>query len=296
MLVAAVLVAWAQPRMVARFERLTLGHDTYTLPSPQQTVVASLGYRSALADLIFAHVLVQQGLHFQEKRLFEFVGNYLDTINELDPKFRAPYYLADTLLTLQSKPPPQENFVKARQIIERGMDELPNDSRLWIQGAQYIAYLGPARFQDPKVKREWRLAGARRLARGCELIADDDIDPHQCITAAGLLSRAGEIEATIQFLERVLVVTDNEEIQELARGLLERHAGERERVEWESRLTAFQRSWQQDLRFVSKHLLLVLGPPFDPARCAGALPLTAECATTWRAWHALRSASARPHP
>ncbi len=277
-------VAWTRPRVVERFDRVTLGHDSYTLPPPQQAVVASLGYRSAFADLIFARVLVQYGLHFQEKRLFEFVGNYLDTINALDPKFRAPYYLADTLLTLQPKPPPQANFTKARQIIERGMDELPHDSRLWIQGGQFIAYLGPARFQDAETKREWRLAGARRLARACELISDDDIDPHHCITAAGLLSRAGEIEATVRFLERVLVVSDNEEIHELARALLEQHAGERDRTEWESRMDAFQRSWRHDLRFVSKHLLLVLGPPFDPAPCAGALASTRECAPTWRAW------------
>src|SRR5690606_9161983 len=68
------------------FQRLKITSDVYPLPSPEQTVVLSLGYRAALADLLYAHVLVSYGLHFREKLLFESVGDYLDTINELDPK------------------------------------------------------------------------------------------------------------------------------------------------------------------------------------------------------------------
>ena len=81
---AIVLVAFARAPLNETFHEVKVGTDVYPLPSPEQTVVLSLGYRAAAADALYAHVLVSYGLHFQEKRRFEFVGNYLDTINALD--------------------------------------------------------------------------------------------------------------------------------------------------------------------------------------------------------------------
>jgi hypothetical protein len=281
---SAGLLAWTQPRVAARFHGLRAANDTYALPEPEQTRVASLGYRSALADLLFAEVLVSYGLHFEEHRAFEYVGSYLDTITTLDPKFRAPYYVADTLLTLQAQPPTAANYSKARQLLERGMAELPYDSRLWLQSGQFLAYLGPAHFTEAKEKQEWRLAGARRLARACELLSEDDQMPFQCITAAGLLSREGEIDAMVRFLERIVDVSDNEEIHALALGLLRKRAGEQDRLKAEGRWQRFRDAWGRDLRFVSKDQLLVLGPAVDTARCAGSVEPRAACATTWVAW------------
>ncbi len=86
-----------------RFLATKVQNDVFALPPPSQVVTISLGYRSALADMIFAHVLVSSGIHFQERRGFEFVGRYIEAINELDPKFEAPYRMADGLLTLQAK-------------------------------------------------------------------------------------------------------------------------------------------------------------------------------------------------
>ena len=191
-LAAVVTIAGTRPRLADHFHRASVGSDVYALPNPEQTVVASLGWRSALADLIYAHVLVSSGLHIHEKRRFEFAGNYLDTINELDPKFRAPYHYADTLLTLSTVAPRVEDYVKARQILERGMDELPLDGELWSAAGQFMAYLAPSQLKDEEQKKEWRLAGARRLARACELVGKNENIPYHCITAAGIFTRAGQ--------------------------------------------------------------------------------------------------------
>lgn len=283
--VAAVAVGYARPRLADDFHQATVGSDVYALPSPEQTIVASLGWRSATADLIYAHVLVSYGLHIHEKRRFEFAGNYLDTINALDPKFRGPYRYADTLLTLGSVAPRFEDYVKAREVLERGMDELPLDAELWSAAGQFMAYLAPSQIKDEAVKKEWRLAGARRMAKACELVGKNENIPYHCITAAGIFTRAGEREATIQFLERVLAVVDDEEIRRLALGYLEKNIGERERDQVESRVQRFMGVWGKDLPFVSKDQVLVLGPPGDPARCAGGVRRDApECAATWYGW------------
>jgi hypothetical protein len=261
------------------FALTTVTHDAYPLPPPQQTVALSLGYRAALADVIFAHVLVSYGLHFQAKRRFEFVGNYLDAINELDPTFEQPYRLADTLLTLQVRSVGPENYRKARRILERGMKQFPFDSTLWDSAGQFLAYLGPSGLKDPTEQDEWRLAGGRALAHACEVAGDDENVPYHCITAAGLLTHAGARPVQRQFLERILTVSDDPAIRELAAGALDSEA--RDRVE--ERYQRFQRAWGSDLPFVTRGAYLSIGPTFDAATCAG---LAATCATSWREWGA----------
>lgn len=282
----AVGVAWLREPLAARFHSVKARSNVYTLPSAEQTVALSLGYRSALADLIYAHVLVSYGLHFQEKRRFEYVGNYLDTINALDPRFETPYRFADTLLTLQPKPARYRDYKKARQILERGMRELPYDAELWTSAGQFLAYLAPPHL-PAKVRVAWRRAGARRLAHACELIGKNENLPYHCITAAAILSRQGARQATIEFLERVLAVADDEQIRKLALGYLKRAIGEQVQSKAEARLQRFHKAWHADLGFVHKDMLLVLGPHFEAASCAGlARAGKQECATTWRAWAA----------
>jgi hypothetical protein len=300
---AALLIGSVRYRAADAFRKLRAKNDVYALPSPEQTVALSLGYRSALADLLFSHVLVSYGLHFEEKRRFEFVGNYLDTINALDPDFRRPYRFADTLLTLQPKPPRQQDYLKAREVLERGLRARPYDTELWATAGQFMAYLAPPHLAGgEKVKQEWRMAGARTLAHACQLVSKNDNIPYHCITAASLFSKGGERAAMIEFLQKVLAVTDDEEIRNLALGYLESTVSEQQRAELDARHQRFMAAWLADLRYVKKDLLLVVGPGFDPAACAGDPPDNeSRCATTWRAWaeattppSSLSAASAAP--
>src|SRR5689334_10314302 len=187
------IVAWLRPALAADFHDIQAKSDVYKLPSPEQTYVASLGYRSAVADLIFGHVLVAYGLHFQERRRFEYVGEYLETVTQLDPKFRDPYRFADTLLTLQPEAPPAESYRKARRLQERGLKELPNDQELWSTAGQFLAYLAPSYLPEMEEKLEYQRTGTRYLMRACELIGSNDNIPYHCITAANLLSKQGKL-------------------------------------------------------------------------------------------------------
>ena len=236
---SALGIGFVRPRLAAAFHELKATSDVYALPSPDYAIVASLGWRSALADVIYANMLVSYGLHFQEKRRFEFAGNYLDTIVALDPKFRQPYMFSDTLLTVQPVVARKEDYLKARELLERGMQAFPTDGELWTAAGQFMAYLGPPRLGDKKLEQEWRMEGARRLARACELLGSNEALPYHCITAAGLFSSAGNREAVRQFLERVLAVSDNDYIRTLAFGYLERVMGEGEREQAERRYRRF---------------------------------------------------------
>jgi hypothetical protein len=288
-----------RPGLAADFQAVKARSDAYLLPPIDQTYVASLGYRSALADLIFGHVLVAYGLHFQEKRLFQHVGDYLDVINRLDPQFRDPYRFADTLLTLQPEAPPPDFYRRARQIQERGLKELPNDQELWATAGQFITYLAPGQLTDPDEKLEYQLAGTRILMRACELIGSNTNIPYHCITAANILNRQGDRVVARQFLQRLRTVSDDPNIQEMAAGYLKNVLGDPEQEEIAARWERFRSRWQSDLPFSSRAEIDALGPAFDSARCAGsARALTPECVSSWQHWsdtyEADDSTTARP--
>jgi hypothetical protein len=266
-----------------RFSATNIKDDVFALPPPKQVVAMSLGYRSALADLIFAHVLVSTGIHVQEKRQFDFVAKYIETVNELDPKFAVPYRMADGLITLQAKAVGPEAYRDAKRIMERGMAELPYDTALWMAAGQFLAYLGPTAFTDEREIDEWRLAGGRTLARACELVGNDKNMPYQCVVAAGLLTKAGQALASRQFLERMLQVNDDPEIRSLVTGLLKKAVGGAELERVQAHRQAFIQAWTKDLPFVTRGAISVIGPDWDSAACAA---VGADCATSWRAWSA----------
>jgi hypothetical protein len=232
---------------------------------------------------------VSYGLHFQEKRRFEHVGDYLEVVMRLDPKFAQPYLFADTLLTLQPEPPRQQDYQRARELLVKGTEALPYHQELWLVAGQYIAYVAPPRLDNAAEREAWKLQGARILARACELATANRNIPYHCIAAAGLFNRAGQREALIQMLSRTLAVNDDEEIQKLALATLSSWVGEREREQYEARVRAFVERWRADLPFVSKERMLLLGPSVKAYRCAG-LPFRVnpadpeDCATTWTDW------------
>jgi hypothetical protein len=279
----ALLISLQRAPLAETFRRLKAVGDVHVLPPARQVVSLSLGYRSAAADLIFGHLLVSAGIHASEKRLFD-AGAYFETVNELDPQFRAPYRFVDAILTLQTVEVPEEHYRQARRILLRGTRELPYDQALWSSAGQFLAYLAPPRLRDPAEQAQFRADGARLLAHACELIGQNENIPHHCITAAALFSDAGNVSASRAFLERVLVINDDPEVRALAQGKLQALAGSDAQLEFLSRAQRFERAWKTDLPFVSRTAMAALGPGFDPAACAGQLaaPSGDACTTTFR--------------
>jgi tetratricopeptide (TPR) repeat protein len=272
------------------FAKARTKRDIYALPSPRQAVVFSLGYRSAMAELIFAHVLVESGLHLQERRRFDTLDSYLNTVIALDPKFATPYRLADTLLTFQAGKASLKDFKQARAILERGMQELPYDQELHLTAGQFLAYLAAPRVEEFAGRGEgeqWKLAGARALARSCELIGRNENIPYHCITAAHLFDNAGERQAMQRFLERVLAVSDDESIRELAFGYLGRSLGKAESEAAQHRFNELDLIRKAEMPFIGKNRYLLLPPHYDPFVCVGYLGDTnVKCATSLLDWHA----------
>ena len=137
------------------------------------------------------------------------------------------------------------------------------------------------------MRRAWRIEGAKILARACELASKNENIPYNCISSASLLEAAGEREAAIESLQRLLAVTDDPQIEQIALGYLRNKLGDRERDEQQRRREMFRSAWKGDLPFVTKDMMLILGPRFDVSRCAGLTQAEdASCVATWRDWAA----------
>lgn len=282
---AAMVVAAVRPRAADAHRRVRETSEVYPLPPPGQLVHLAFGYRAALADLLWSHVLVTQGLRTGERRRFETVSDYFDAINALDPTFQDPYLHADALITIQVGQTSFEEVKRARAILERGLAARPNDGALWLNAGQFIAYIAPAgMIPDRATRDEWRKVGATYLARAAELGAGDSSISWQALGGASLLKKAGEREAAIRFLHRTLAVTEDEELRREVTAQLRLLVGERERDVHLARKDDFDATWARDLPFVGLTRYLLVGPPRSPFYCAGEPRGRLGCASTFREW------------
>ena len=286
--VAAGMISSVRAPLTSEHTRVKEEHDVFFLPPPKQLSTMSLGYRAALADVLWAHVLVSQGLHSTQRRRFENLLGLYDSINELDPTWRSPYLLVDTLVTFQvSGVPAFEEVVRTREILERGTKHRPMDAELWLNLGQFVSYIAAPSYLDdhPEVAKRWRREGAAYLVRAAELSGNNANIGWQAIGAARLLKDAGETEALIRFLKRTYAVTDDEELKANLLQKLRRLNSKRDQLAYEARDNGFRDYIQQDLSFVtSRNLALALGPPTSPAKCAGRDKSTAACAASWNDW------------
>lgn len=286
MAAGVIIIALARAPLADRHSRAAVGERVSLLLAPEHTLVFSLGHREALADYLFANLLVQYGLSFQERRRFEPTYRYLDTITTLAPEYDRPYLYADTLLTMRPLPATLEDFLGARRLHERGIKALPYHTELWSVAGQFAAFLAQ-QYLPPEYKKEFKLAGARYMARACELASNNVNIPYHCIAAARILNRAGQREAMIRMLTRTLAVNDDPEIRRLALGYLEHAVSEREKERQAERLSQLDRQWKAHLPHASRIMMSILGPRPDVWRCAGADAFgTKGCETTWDAWGA----------
>jgi hypothetical protein len=293
----ALVVALVRARLATTAERVKQRSDLYALPPTELLGTVSLGYRAAFADLVWAHVLVTQGLRMAEARPFEHLELYLDAVNTLDPKFREPYRLADSLLTFQRNDPNPERSVRAaRRILERGLREHPLDAALWMGYGEYLAYIGSPALKDEHEKQSWRMDGARALVRSGELGSRDENLLWHSVSAAGILTKQGQHEARRRLLEQVYAMTEDEEL----RAHVLNRMGQIAQGSGESRVMLLARRfdalWRADVPFLSRTQFRVLGPAPDTWRCARRPPMGASEPWCTRGWSEWAAAAMRDEP
>jgi tetratricopeptide (TPR) repeat protein len=279
---SALAIAYVRPKAVAGVRDVKRGSDVLTLPPPDLLVAASLGYRSALADFLYTNTVITYSIHSEEHRRWEFVGQYLDSIVALDPNFCQTYRYADTFIVYQpiGSPGPEE-VRHARRLLEKGLEMCATDGRLWLSAGQFMIFIGPQFLTDEAEKSAFRAAGAKMLTRAAELVTDNENVQWQALAAAGVFTREGNREAAIAFLERVYHIADDDKLKANISNRLALLRQEGALDEARRRAEVFAEICARDLPFVSRTGMLVLGPRYDAASCAGLGHVSSRCAETW---------------
>ncbi|MEZ4307990.1 MAG: hypothetical protein R3F14_08075 [Polyangiaceae bacterium] len=296
--IAAPLVAAVRAPAADTHHRVKETSDAYVLPPPKIVEVMSLGHRAAVADYLWADVLVEQGLHTREKRRFDNLFYLIETINALDPKFRRPYLIIEALTVFQVNGISQDDLHRARAVLERGVQNLPNDPEILVAAGSFIGLMAPSSYlTDPAEIQQWKLDGAAYLARAAELGDDQRNIGWQALSGFSLLRKAGKNREAVQFLKRALAGTDDEELRTRIKTMLDRMAEADDAFEhdeqrrafdaFRARQDRFDEIWRREYPLASKTGALVMGPPYDAAYCAGGAHRDDErCAFDWGEWAA----------
>ncbi len=288
---------YAQQSARALHFRVKETSEVYLLPPPEQLKAASLGHRSATADLLWANVLITQGLRMGERRRFETIVPYLEAIVELDPQWRDPYRMADALVTMQSKTATLDELRATRKLLERGVKERPYDAEIWLVLGQYVGYVVPNSYLEelPEEQAAWRRDGAEYLKRAAELSGSDSSIAWRSIGGARIFAQTGRIDRAIEMYQHVLATTDDPELREDVTRKLRALVGARKESERDAqalqsdaRLEAFRRIKPRELPGLTPTGARAAGFPRDPALCAGGArsvaATDAKCASSWREW------------
>lgn len=290
---AAAAVAASQPRVSSQYEGMNTLEATYALPNPDHLVVFSLGYRSALADLLFGQTLVAAGIHFAEKKVFEHLDGYLEAIIALEPGYRDVYYYADALLTLSTVEMPKRNYRIARDLQVRGLKQFPDDAQLWMVTGQFVAFMAPQHLPPEEDRDEWKRAGAAILEHACDIWPNPESLPHACISSSTILSRLGETEAAIRSLERLVALAEDPEVRAQAAMRLQKLQGAHANQIHQRRIARLSELHMRDLPLASRTAYQLVGPPWDPTQCIGRHRPAGDgsCGTSFRVWGDLNEAN-----
>ncbi len=276
---SALGIARTQPRLARITHDVKEQDDVSVLPPPRQLEALTLGYRAATVDLLWGALLVDYGTHWHEKRDLH-PDSYLDAILTLEPTYLPVYRFADTLLCYRPMHGTEADARKARAILERGTREVPGDYLVWQEYGQFSVFLGPGYLPDSEndEKQRWRREGALAIAHAAELGGDDSMS----LVAAGLLERAGELDAEIKALRRSYAITDDAEQQSIIVNKLTRLEASAANEASEHAKHLVDSRWRSSWAFLKREEFLLLNPVPDVARCAGLASADDEsCTHDW---------------
>lgn len=262
---AAAGVDALRDRVTGRLHKVKEQNDVYALPPPKVVHAMTLGYRDAVASVLWASTLYQYGDHLGQNRRFQYSTQYLETILELDPGFRPAYRFLSTLVTMQAAVPTRVEIDRTEMLFARGAELFPDDANILGAYAAFLMFEG-AQFLPPEERKVYRLRGAPIAQRAVELgYFMDTIN----LAGASYLLQAGAKGLAIAQLERAYAVAPNDEVRERIATRLRKLQGDAALERAQRTMQGFVGAWKTEAPFVSESTKLLLGREGAWARCAG---------------------------
>jgi hypothetical protein len=277
-------IAALQAPLSAKAHDVKQREDVVLVPHPRELKLLTLGYDAAMTDYLWGKLLVEYGTHVSEKRAID-VPRYVDAILTLEPDYRPMFRFVDTLLVYRPPQGTEADARLARKYLEQGIAARPYDHDVWMHYGQFIAFMSPTFLKDPNEVQKWREEGARAIARAVELGGDAD----RTMSAASILSRYGDKDATIKHLRKAYALTDDDATKEWILAKLTQMEAASEKEDAEATQKAFDTERAKQAPFLRVQEFRLYGPFVNPFACSGIeASLDSKCASTWAEAHLRR--------
>lgn len=238
--------------------------------------IGTLGHASWAANLLWIRALIYFGetlVHAQAQRHLQ---DFANTIEAVDPKFRAAYLWAATVSIYNSRRITRASVERSIAHLERGLREFPDDGEMLYQlGFLYWSEMLPF-YRDDAERMQMRRRAAvlyqRSSARG--------YGPAWLSLAAGrALENAGLDQQAVEHLRALLLRTEDEASRARIRRRLEELTGESLRDPFDEEISRLDRERQGSYPYLSPMLYLFVAPPMPGLAPTHRLPGAPPTAT-----------------
>ncbi|HWB78366.1 MAG TPA: hypothetical protein VG755_25545 [Nannocystaceae bacterium] len=221
-LALGVLAHVAHAGTLARRKEVPAELDVLYVPPPGQLAPMAVGYREALADLIWVRALIYSGSQLGSAQV-DAVGRYVDAITGLSPRFRRAYLWGGITVVYGGQSSVTREMVdRAIGIYRAGMREFPESHELLYPFGMLLLTQSPSTpgYSDEE-RKAMREEGIELIRRAAAFGADPLVRQY----AATLVSEQGDQALTIQFLESQLAQAEDEDHRRMLRSKLSRLVG-----------------------------------------------------------------------
>lgn len=271
-LVAAAVAAWlaaGQVGQAANEERATWPktEEYVVLPPPGQAALLSAGYRELWASVTWCRALVYYGSSLTGETDLRYLERFIDTILELDPKFKRVYRWAAYAVTykgagakIDTQGATQAEYLVSIKYLEQAIQAFPEGYELyWLAGLRYYLDLkSPDPAQDQRYKE-----------RGAELIEQamrkKDAPRDLGTLAASLRTKLGQKERALRDLKEMVLSTDDEDARQKLITKVGVTSGDQDLVEEiAAARDRFDEAKVDHARTLPRDFFTLLGPPPSP--------------------------------
>ncbi len=228
--------------------------DVLYLPPARHLGLMSLGYREALADLIWIRAVIFAGDRAGALN-HDWIMEYLEAIYSLAPGFRRPYAWGGVAFIYTGTNIDRAMVDRAIALYHRALEHFPEDHELLFAAGMLLTRDVQELPGYTQAERDAAMAeGAAYIRKAAAVGAP----PLVRELAATLVSEGGAGQLEIQFLETQLLQTEDEDHRRLLRQKLEAAIGEAGLESLEEMRTEFERERKAERPYVPPDLYILI--------------------------------------
>ena len=251
--VASIGIARAA-RIAAQDEHTETAIDVPYAPSAATAPFIAIGYREALADLLWVRLTSYFG---SDRSTSDGVATLVEAIAALDPQFHRPIEWGARATTIAHYGVDQNSYLRAIAILDAGAQRFPDDWRLpYLEGQIYTQDLLTT---DPAQRRAWDDKGTLLVEKA---IRKPGAPAEAAEWVAVMRTRMGQHQHAVDGLREMLLVSGDQEARErLIAKLAELdHADAAQlRDEYDASRARFTDAWQRDRPGIPPTMYVLVG-------------------------------------